>query len=75
MAFPKPCRIINLSSLGARVDLLNAAATSFSLASVVTLYIPADNHEIDCRPVWRSGAAIGLQFISLPRAATRRYPA
>ena len=73
MAFSKPCSIRDVSMTGTRVDLYNAAVKSHLLAGIVTLYFPADDREIDCRVMWRTGRSVGLQFVGSYRPATRLY--
>jgi hypothetical protein len=75
MAFSKECSIRDLSVTGARVDLLNDEIKSHTLTGILTLYLPSDKREIDCKVKWQSGRMVGLQFIGSYRAPTRRYGA
>jgi hypothetical protein len=75
MAASKVCNIRDLSSTGARIDLLNSAVKAHTLTGILTLYLPAEKQEIDCQVMWRDGASIGLRFLGAYRPPTRQYGA
>ena len=73
MAASKLCTIRNVSTSGARVELLNGPVKSHMLKGVLSLYFPADKKEIDCEVIWQGDRGIGLRFVGSYRAPTRRY--
>jgi hypothetical protein len=75
MAASKACNIRDLSSTGARIDLLNSAVKAHTLTGILTLYLQAEKQEIDCQVMWRDGDSIGLRFLGAYRPPTRQYGA
>lgn len=63
MAFPKECRIRNLSVMGARIDLSDGAVKAHMLIDNLTIYFPSEKKEIGCLVVWLAGRSMGLRFV------------
>ena len=73
MAYSKNCRLRDVSSTGARVEFCNEPVKIDELDRNLTLYIPLEKREIDCRIAWRKGRSIGIEFRGGYRPATRLY--
>lgn len=71
-----PCIVRDLSSTGARIEVVAGRGSSVRLAEDlperVTLYMVTDEMEVDCEVVRREGAFAGVRFISTSRLRPRQ---
>lgn len=70
---PQPCQIKDLSSTGARVEVLGPLPDLALWATGVRLYFDSENHEILCRMAWHKGRFLGLHFQSGTMPPSRDY--
>lgn len=75
MASSKPCSIRNISTSGARIDVLSDTIKTHALLDGITLYFAAERREIDCEVMWRKERSIGVRFVGPYRTPTRKYGA
>ena len=71
---PVPCIIRDSSISGARISLTGPDAkrwASTGLPDRLTLFIPVDYVETDCRVIWQNGNEYGLTYISPTRVLKR----
>jgi uncharacterized membrane protein YecN with MAPEG domain len=80
---PISCVVRDTSSSGARVEL-SGARNAFSagterIPDQITLLMPMDRMQVECRVVWRKGALMGLRYLSparaLPKKSVSRFAA
>ena len=69
---PVPCCIRDSSSSGARLTLSEGNSYRWGMKATgipdrFKLFMPAENSEVDCEVVWRSGKNFGVRFISPAR--------
>ncbi|MEO1206236.1 MAG: PilZ domain-containing protein [Pseudomonadota bacterium] len=63
----QPCYVRDSSSTGLLIEMRGLAATAGRLPDRVSVYIPLENVEFDCRVVWKSGSRAGLRFVTAAR--------
>lgn len=76
---PIPCRVVNVSVMGARVVVpgshANANWTTEWLLGDLVLEIPMDRMAVSCRAVWKIDGQIGLRFRAAPMRLVQAAPA
>jgi hypothetical protein len=70
---PRACMIRDLSTGGARVEVLGDPIKMSLLIDGVKLYFETEKHEIACNVAWVRGSAMGLKFDGRPRPPSRKY--
>lgn len=73
---PVACVVRDTSSSGARVEL-SGSRTAFSAGTEripehITLIMPMDRMEVECRVTWRKGTMLGLRYLSPARVIPKR---
>ena len=75
LSIPLPCVVRDLSSTGARLELVksdgNLIGGRAKLPSAFTLIMHMDRMEVDCAIAWRRSGIVGVRFISTPRPIGR----
>jgi hypothetical protein len=78
MPSPLSCVVRDTSSSGARVELTGQrgafAAGTERIPDHVTLIMPMDRMQVECRVTWRKGSMMGLRYLSPARALPKRVP-
>ena len=73
---PVTCVVRDTSSSGARLELSgNRGAFSAGAERIpdhVTLLMPMDRMQVECRVTWRKGNMIGVRYLSPARAVPKR---
>ena len=79
-ALPSPiaCIVRNTSSSGARVEL-SGSRNAFSagverIPDHITMLMPMDRMQVECRVTWRKGSMLGLRYLSPARIVPKRAP-
>jgi hypothetical protein len=62
------CTLRDMSATGARLRV----SGSVTAPDTFELLIPLDGLEANCQVVWRSGADLGVRFLSAPRMVTAK---
>ncbi|MEO1398627.1 MAG: PilZ domain-containing protein, partial [Pseudomonadota bacterium] len=62
-----PCFVRDTSSTGLLIEMRGLAASANRLPDRVSVYIPIENVEFDCRVVWKAGSRAGLRFVTAAR--------
>lgn len=70
---PRPCMFKDLSSGGARVEVLGDPIKPSLLIDGLRLYFDTEKHEVPCSVAWMKGRMMGLKFEGRPRPPSRRY--
>lgn len=70
---PRACMFKDLSSGGARVEILGEPIKASLLLDGVQLYFDSEKHEVPCSLAWMNGRMLGLKFQGRPRAPSRTY--
>lgn len=70
---PRACMIRDLSTGGARVEVLGDPIKTSLLLDGVKLYFETEKHEIPCSVAWVKGSMMGLKFEGRPRPPSRKY--
>jgi hypothetical protein len=70
---PRPCMLRDLSTGGARVEILGDPIKMSLLIDGVRLYFETEKHEILCSVAWVKGSTMGLKFEGRPRPPSRKY--
>ncbi|MBN8911582.1 MAG: PilZ domain-containing protein [Rhizobiales bacterium] len=70
---PRPCMFRDLSTGGARVEVLGDPIKMSLLIDGVKLYFETEKHEIACSVAWVKGSMMGLKFDGRPRSPSRQY--
>lgn len=70
---PRACMFRDLSTGGARVEVLGDPIKMSLLIDGVKLYFETEKHEIPCSVAWMKGSMMGLKFDGRPRAPSRTY--
>ncbi len=70
---PRACMIRDLSTGGARVEILGDPVKMSLLIDGVKLYFETEKHEISCSVAWMKGSMLGLKFEGRPRPPSRKY--
>lgn len=80
LSLPSPiaCVVRDTSSSGARVEL-SGVRNAFSAGTEripdhITLVMPMDRMEVECRVTWRKGTMLGLRYLSPARTVPKRAP-
>lgn len=78
MSTPHGCVVRDISSTGAKVEILKSkfntdASTSF-LPTYFTLIMPSDRTSVDCQSMWRRGSFMGVRFLGAVRQLERPSP-
>jgi PilZ domain len=72
------CVIRDTSSSGARVELTGQrgafAAGTERVPDHITLVMPMDRMQVECRVAWRKGHMMGLRYLSPARPLPKRVP-
>ena len=73
---PISCVVRDTSSSGARVEL-SGSRNAFSagterIPDQITLLMPMDRMQVDCRVVWRKGTLMGLRYLSPARQVPKK---
>lgn len=72
---PLPCVVRDLSSTGARLELVvsdaNLVGGRAKLPNGFTLVMHLDRVEVDCTIAWRRSGVLGVRFVSTPRPIAR----
>ena len=73
---PIGCVVRDTSSSGARIEL-TGSRTAFSAGTErvpesITLTMPIDRMEVECRVTWRKGTMIGVRYLSPARPIPKR---
>ena len=75
---PVSCVVRDTSSSGARVELTgprNAfSAGTERIPDHITMVMPMDRMEVECRVSWRRGTMLGLRYLSPARSIAKRAP-
>ena len=76
LASPISCVVRDTSSSGARIEL-TGSRTAFSAGTErvpenITLTMPLDRMEVDCRVTWRKGEMLGIRYLSPARPIPKR---
>lgn len=72
MAFARACRIMDLSEMGAQLELWEDEIASALLGGEMTLFFSSEQAEVDCRVAWRKGRRLGVCFRGKHRRAPKR---
>ncbi len=70
---PRPCMVRDLSTGGARVEILGDPIKMSLLLDGVKLYFESEKHEVPCAVAWMKGSLLGLRFEGRPRPPSRKY--
>ncbi|HRK19312.1 MAG TPA: hypothetical protein PK970_10180 [Hyphomicrobiaceae bacterium] len=78
MTTPHPCVVRDISSTGAKIEILKSkvnsdASTSF-LPTYFTLIVPTDRTSVDCQSMWRRGSFMGVRFLGAVRQLEKPAP-
>lgn len=75
LSIPIPCVVRDLSSTGARLDLVvsqeNLLGARIKLPGFFTLVMRVDRIEVECAIAWRRSGQLGVRFLSTPRPIQR----
>ncbi len=69
----RPCMFKDLSSRGARVEILGDPIKISLLIDGVKLYFDTEKHEVKCSVAWAKGQQLGLKFDGRPGPPSRKY--
>lgn len=70
---PRACMFKDLSTGGARVEILGEPIKPSLLIDGIRLYFDTEKHEVLCSVAWMKGRTLGLKFEGRPRAPSRKY--
>jgi hypothetical protein len=70
---PRACMFRDLSTGGARVEILGDPIKTSLLLDGVKLYFETEKHEVACSVAWVKGSMMGLRFEGRPRPPSRKY--
>jgi hypothetical protein len=70
---PRACMFRDLSTGGARVEILGEPIKMSLLLDGVKLYFETEKHEVPCAVAWMKGSMLGLKFEGRPRPPSRKY--
>lgn len=70
---PRACIFRDMSTGGARVEVLGDPIKMSLLIDGVKLYFETEKHEIPCSVAWMRGSLMGLKFEGRPRPPSRAY--
>lgn len=78
MTTPHACVVRDISSTGAKIEILKSkfnseGSTSF-LPTYFTLIVPTDRTSVDCQSMWRRGSFMGVRFLGAVRQMERPAP-
>lgn len=73
MITARACTVVDLTALGAAIQIWDANVKSSLISGNLLLYIPSDNREVPCTVQWRRDGKLGLKFSGPFRAPTRSY--
>lgn len=73
MIAARACTVVDLTALGAAIQIWDANVKASLISGNVLLYIPSDNKEVPCTVQWRRDGKLGLKFSGPFRAPTRSY--
>ncbi len=73
---PVACVVRDTSSSGARIEL-TGSRNAFSagierIPDTITLTMPMDRMEVECRVTWRKGVMLGVRYLSPARVVPKR---
>ena len=75
LSLPMACLVRDVSTTGARITLVasteNPLGGRVKLPTRFILNMRLDRMEVECAIAWRSGAAVGVRFVSTPRSYIR----
>jgi hypothetical protein len=73
MLSARACTVLDLTALGASVEIWDTNVKSGLISGTVLLYIPSDHQEVECSVQWRRDKTLGLKFNAPFREPSRTY--